>query len=168
MPAAPGQPADPPPHQVAEAADSLLDMHNLLLALHVLTAVFGIGPLAHAATNASRGVRSGDADATAASARMARIYSYGSVIVVLLGMSLVRPKWQAEFGDTWVWLSLVLWVLATALTLLLLVPSLDRATEVIRAGEPVDALKARVAASGGIVGLTFAVIIFLMVYRPGS
>jgi hypothetical protein len=143
-------------------------MHNLLLALHVLTAVFAIGPLAHAATNAARGVRSADADATAGSARMARMYSYGSVIVVLLGLSLVRPKWDAEFGDTWVWLSLILWALAIALALLLLVPALDRATEVIRTGDPVGSLKVRVAASGGVIGLIFAVIIFLMVYRPGG
>ena len=143
-------------------------MHNLLLALHVLTAVFAIGPLAHAATTASRGVRTADADATAGSARMARLYGYASVIVVLFGMSLVRPKWHAEFGDTWVWLALVLWAVAIALLLVVLVPALDRATDIIRAGDPVGPLKARVAASGGIIGLIFAVIVFLMVYRPGK
>jgi hypothetical protein len=143
-------------------------MHKLLLALHVLTAVFAIGPLVHAATTASRGVRNADASATAASARMARRYGYASLLVVVLGMSLVRPKWHAEFGDAWVWLSLVLWVVAIALVLGAIVPTLDRATELIRAGEPAAALTARVAASGGAVGLIFAVIIFLMTYRPGG
>jgi uncharacterized membrane protein len=75
-------------------------MHTLLLALHVLTAVFVIGPLVHAATTAARGVRTGDAATTAATARIARVYAYASVLVVVLGLSLVRPKWQAEFGDT--------------------------------------------------------------------
>ena len=143
-------------------------MHKFLLALHVLTAIFVIGPLVHAATTAGRGVRRGDAGATAASARMARTYGYVSVIVVVLGLSLVRPKWHAEFGDTWVWLSLVLWLAAVALVLALIVPSLERATEQIKAGEAVGALTARVAAAGGVVGLIFAGIVFLMIYQPGK
>ena len=142
-------------------------MHKFLLALHVLTAVFAIGPLVHAATTASRGVRRGDAAATAASARMARVYGYASVIVVLLGLSLVRPKWDAQFGDTWVWLSLVLWAVALVLVLVLIAPALDRATRLIAAGEEARALTARVAAAGGAVGLIFAGIVFLMIYRPG-
>ncbi len=152
----------------AESADSLVLVHKLLLALHVLTAVFAIGPLVHAATTASRGVRNADAAATAGSARMARRYGYVSVLVIVLGMSLVQPKWHAEFGDTWVWLSLALWAVAMALVLAVIAPALDRATELIRAGEPVASLNARVAACGGVVGLIFAVIVFLMVYRPGG
>lgn len=143
-------------------------MHKFLLALHLLTAIFAIGPLVHAATTAGRGVRRGDAAATAASARLAKLYGYVSVLVVVLGMSLVRPKWHAEFGDTWVWLSLVLWAAAVALVLALIVPTLERATEQLTAGEAADALTARVAAAGGVVGLIFAGIVFLMVYRPGS
>ena len=34
--------------------------------------------------------------------------------------------------------------------------------------ESVVALTGRVAAAGGIVGVIFAVIVFLMVYRPGG
>ncbi|HEY3088034.1 MAG TPA: DUF2269 family protein [Jatrophihabitantaceae bacterium] len=143
-------------------------MHEFLLALHVLTAVFAIGPLGHAATTASRGVRRGDAAATAASARMVRVYGYASLVVVLLGMSLVRPKWHAEFGDTWVWVSLVLWAVAVALALVLVAPALDRATRLITAGERAPALTARVAAAGGAVGVIFAGIVFLMIYRPGG
>jgi uncharacterized membrane protein len=143
-------------------------MHEFLLALHVLTAVFAIGPLGHAATTASRGVRRGDAAATAGSARMVRVYGYASLVVVLLGISLVRPKWHAEFGDTWVWVSLVLWAVAVALALVLVAPALDRATRLITAGEGARTLTARVAAAGGAVGVIFAGIVFLMIYRPGG
>ena len=48
-------------------------MFKLLFALHLLFANFAIGPLVHAATTAGRGVRTGDAAATAGSARMLRI-----------------------------------------------------------------------------------------------
>ena len=95
------------------------------------------------------------------------MYGYVSVIVAVLGLSLVRPKWHAEFGDTWVWLSLVLWAIAVALVLALIVPTLDRATTLITSGESARALTARVAAGGGLVGLIFAGIVFLMIYQPG-
>lgn len=143
-------------------------MHNLLLALHVLFAVFTIGPLVHAATTASRGIRTGDAAAAATGARMARIYAYASLLVAIFGMSLVQSRWHVEFSDTWVWLSLVLWLVGVGLVLGVLAPTLDRAGARIQAKEPVGALTARAAASGGTVGLIFAVIVFLMVYQPGG
>ncbi len=149
-------------------------MLNLLLALHVLLAVFAIGPLVHATTTASRGIRRGDGAATAASARMARIYALVSVLVVLVGfglMSMKSPSTHQPLGavsQTWVWLSGVLWLLAVGLVLGLLVPTLDKATAQIGRGESVVGLTGRVAAAGGLVGLIFAVIVALMVYRPGA
>jgi hypothetical protein len=147
-------------------------MLKILLALHLLFAIFAIGPLAHAATTASRGVRRGDGLATASAARMLRIYSYASVLVILAGGALMSQKRRgrqiAEFGDTWIWLSLVLWALAIAVVLGLIVPTLDRATQRIAAEDSVVTLTARVAAGGGIVGLIFAAIVFLMTYKPGG
>ncbi len=151
-------------------------MFKLLLALHVLTAVFAIGPLVHAATTASRGIRSGDAAATATSARLLRIYAYASVVVIVLGFGLMSStsdythRRTAEFSETWIWLSVLLWAVAIALVLAVLVPSLTRAGTLIEAGDAaaVGPLTARIAASGGVVALIFAAIVFLMVYRPGS
>ena len=150
-------------------------MFNLFLALHVLAAILAIGPLVHTATTAGRGVRTGDGAATAASARMARIYAYVSLAVVVLGFGLMSMKdpdpphlKAGQFGDTWIWLSLVLWAAAMALVLGVVVPTLNKATQLIAKQESVVALTARVAAAGGSVGLLFAVIVFLMVYRPGS
>ena len=91
-------------------------MFKLLLALHLLFAIFAIGPLVHAATTAGRGVRNGDAAATASSARMLKIYSYVSVLVVIVGMALMsvdspfqKGQKVGEISDLWIWLSLVLW-----------------------------------------------------------
>jgi hypothetical protein len=149
-------------------------MLKILLALHLLFAVFAIGPLVHAATTAARGVRTGDGAATASAARLLRIYGYASVLVVVLGFGLMSAKRPgssqhlAEFGDTWIWLSLVLWAVALALVLGVAVPTLTRATDRIRAEQSVVTLTGRVAAVGGVVALLFAAIVFLMVYRPGS
>lgn len=149
-------------------------MFTFLLALHLLFAIFAIGPLVHAATTAGRGVRKGDGIATASSARLLRIYGYASLLVVLLGiglMSLDDPdepgRKSGALGQTWIWLSLVLWAAAIGLVLGVVVPTLDRAGARIEKEESVVELTARVAAAGGIVGLLFAVVVFLMVYRPG-
>jgi heme/copper-type cytochrome/quinol oxidase subunit 2 len=146
-------------------------MFKLLLALHILAAVFAIGPLVHAATTASRGLRQSDAAAIRSSSRMLTIYSLASVVVVVLGfglMSATSPYTHqkvADFSDLWIWLSLVLWLVAAALTYFVVVPALSKAGEDVSTA---PALVGKVAATGGIVGILFAVIVFLMVYRPGS
>ena len=147
-------------------------MFRILLALHLLVVVFAVGPLAHAVTTAGRGIRRGDGQATASAARTARVYTYASVLAVVLGFGLMSSKRQgrtvADFGDTWVWLSLLLWLVAAVLSLTVVVPTLDRATALIEQQQSVVALTSRVAAAGGVIGLLFAAIVFLMVYRPGS
>jgi hypothetical protein len=150
-------------------------MFKIMMALHVLFAIFAIGPLVHAATTAGRGIRRADAAATASASRMLKIYSYASVLVIVFGFALMSSdspygshQKVAEFSEAWIWVSLLLWVVALALVLAVIVPALDRATELATAGSPVDALVARVAAAGGVVGVIFAVVVFLMVYRPGS
>jgi hypothetical protein len=142
-------------------------MHKLILALHLLFVIFTVGPLVHAATTASRGVRQGDGSAIKASARTVQIYAGASVLAVIAGMGLVQKKWHAEFTDLWVWLSVALWVVAIATVLTVLTPALQQAAKQVDAGEPVASLTGKVAASGGVVGLIFAVIVFLMVYKPG-
>lgn len=147
-------------------------MVKALLAAHLVLAVFAIGPLVHAATTAVRGVRKGEAAATASAVRVLRVYAAASLLVVVIGFALMSQKRHgqqiAEFGDTWVWLSLVLWVVAVALVLGVVVPALQQATRRITAQESVAALAGRVAATGGIVGVLFIVIVVLMVYRPGG
>ena len=106
---------------------------------------------------------------------MIRIYSYASVVVVILGMGLMSQKapWDSseevgDMGDTWIWLSLLLWVVAMALSLGVLVPSLTRAAAEIGASGSARSLVGRVAAAGGLIGLTYAAIVVLMVYQPGG
>jgi hypothetical protein len=163
---------------------------EFLLALHVVFAIFAVGPLVYAATTAGRG----DAAAAASSARLLRIYGAASALVVITGMVLMyRPRYPdgigwysyssgppsgvlyalannhiGEFGQTWIWLSLALWAVAIVLIFALVVPTLNRATRTIGAGEPAGALTGRVAAAGGVIGLIFVAITVLMVYRPGS
>lgn len=151
-------------------------MFKILLALHLLTAIFAIGPLVGAATTASRGLRKADAGATGSAARTLTIYGYASIAVVVFGMGVMSSKSPythetvADMGDLWIWLSLLLWVVSLGLLFALTIPALKQATVAIGAGtsDATQALTGKVAASGGIIGLIYAAIVFLMVYRPGS
>ena len=147
-------------------------MLKIMFALHLLFAIGAIGPLIHAATTAARGVRRGDATATAYCARMARIYSNVSVLVIIFGFGLMSSKENgqqvAKISETWIWLSAVLWLFAVALVQAVVVPSLDKATALIGKQESAAALTARVTAAGSVVGVVFTVIVFLMVYQPGG
>ena len=150
-------------------------MFKLLLALHLLAAIFAVGPLVGAATTASRALRAPDADAARSAARTIRIYSYVSVVVVILGMGLMSQKapWDksqqvAELGDTWILLSIVFWGCSIAITLGGLVPALQQAAKTITDGGSVSTLTGRVAAFGGATGLLYAAIVVLMVYQPGG
>lgn len=150
-------------------------MFKLLFFLHLLTAVFAVGPLVHLSTTAARGLRQQDASATAAAARGTRLYAMVSVAVVIFGFGLMSQDapWAkgqkvAEFGDPYIWLSTLLWLVAAGLAIGVLSPTLEKAAARIGAGESVDGERGKVAAIGGVIGLVFAVIVFLMVYKPGS
>ena len=145
---------------------------KIFLALHLIFAVGAIGPLLHGATTAVRGVRTADAGATASASRMIKVYAIGSVLVVIFGFGLLSMKSPynhqpvGSFTDTWVWLSLLLWLIGVALAWGVVATGLDKATTLIKNGDSPDAVRPRVAAAGGAVGLIFVVIIVLMVFRP--
>ena len=141
-------------------------MHKFIFALHLLFAIFAIGPLVHAATTAGRGVRQGDATAISSSARMARIYAYASILVVLAGFALLGKN-DDKFSQAWVWVSALLWLVGIGLVIGVLIPGLEQAGKRIAASEDPKPLLGKVAASGGVVGVLFTVIVFLMVYKPG-
>jgi uncharacterized membrane protein len=150
-------------------------MFKLLLFLHLLAAIFAVGPLVGAATTASRALRTPDADAARSAARTIRLYSYVSVVVVVLGMGLMSQKapWDsahrvADFGDSWILLSIVCWGASIAVTLGGLVPALNHAATTITEGGSVSTMTGRVAAFGGATGLLYAAIVLLMVYQPGG
>jgi len=150
-------------------------MYKIMLALHLLAVVFAVGPLVGAASTAVRGLRVGDAAATATSARLVKVYSYASVVAVIFGFGLMsandpdNPGHKvADLGDVWIWVAIVLWLFALAEGLFGLVPALQQAASALQEGKPADAFRGKVAALGGSIALNYAAIIFVMVYQPGS
>jgi hypothetical protein len=96
-----------------------------LLVVHVVLAIFLIGPLVAAANQVARSLRGGSGDTLRLLARMITIYGWASLLVALFGFGLVRDRFS--FSDGWLIASIVLFVVASVLVLGLLAPMLRRA-----------------------------------------
>jgi hypothetical protein len=149
-------------------------MFNIMLALHLLTAIFAIGPLVWAAKTAGRGVRRSDSSEITVAIRTLRWYSIASVLVVIFGFALMSSKdpdthkTVASFSDPYIWISLILWAVAIGLIHGMLMPQLEKIRANVEAGESASAVAVPVAVLGGLISVIFVVIVFLMVYKPGS
>jgi hypothetical protein len=132
-----------------------------LLVVHVVLAIFVIGPLVAAANQVARALRGGGADAGALRmlTRTVTAYGWASLLVGLVGFGLVRD--DVSFSDGWLIGSIVLFVVASVLVLGLLVPLLRGA-----ASGDTAVLAPRAAAIAGIASLCYVAIAVLMVWRP--
>ncbi|HET7326503.1 MAG TPA: DUF2269 family protein [Nocardioidaceae bacterium] len=148
-------------------------MDTALNALHVLTAVFIIGPMAILPMTAIQALRAGHGTHATALARSTATTSWASLLVVVLGFAVLGmsdPKYDLSVTTPWVLISLVLYALALALSLLAVVPTLRQAGEHLNAptGSPAPAGNhyRRVAASSGIVSVLLVAVVVLMVWKP--
>ncbi|MBI1758422.1 MAG: DUF2269 family protein [Actinobacteria bacterium] len=139
---------------------------RFLLLLHLITAIFIVGPLAMAAMTAGRYARSGEPTALRATARSVTIFGWSSLAVAVLGFGAIPGNDEASFSAIWVQASATLYLVAFAITMAMLVPALRRAATQAEAGEATAPLAGRLAALGGVISLLFVAITALMVYRP--
>src|SRR3712207_169801 len=105
-------------------------MDTVLNVLHVVGAVFVVGPMAILPMTALRAVRAGEWPLVASLARSTRLFSLLSLLVAVLGFGVVGTadeQFDLSVTTGWVLTSIVLYLLALALSLALVVPSLTRA-----------------------------------------
>ena len=145
--------------------------YALVLALHLLTVVFLVGPAALAAVTSGRHLREGRADALRVAARTTRTCTQGTLLAVLLGTGLVGlgavgDQW--EFGQVWVSASYVLWLAAVVLQLVVVVPAQEQAAALVEAGGDAGRLAGRLGTAAGLAMLCWAAIVVLMVVKPGA
>jgi uncharacterized membrane protein len=142
-------------------------METLMSVLHVATAVFIVGPMALLPHTALRAVRLGDGRQVASLSRSTFIFGVASVLVVVFGfgaMALADKRFNLSITTPWILISLILWVVAAALTLLLVVPWLRAAADGGGEGKPSG--YGRIAAVSGIVTLLLVAVVVLMVAKP--
>ena len=147
-------------------------MHTLLDVLHVLSAVFLIGPMAVLPMSAMRSVRAGDGAAVLTTARSTMIFSLGSLLVVLFGfgvLGLTDQKYGLSVATPWVLISIILYAIALALNVLAVVPALRSAGEHLQ-DSGAAALRGsdyqRIAVTSGVVALLLVAVVVLMVAKP--
>ena len=119
-------------------------MHTLLDVLHVVAAVFIIGPLAILPMSAMRAVRAGQGPAVATLARSTRIFGLASLLVVVFGFGVMAtedPKYQVEITTSWIWISIVAYLIALGITLFAVVPAMRSAASTLAAGGRVGHLR---------------------------
>lgn len=150
-----------------------------VLVIHVVLAIFLIGPLVAAANQVARELRGGSAGTVRLLARTVTIYGWASLLVGIVGFGLVRDRFS--FSDGWLVASIVLFVVASVLVLALLAPLLRRATAAAPTGTGTGspagagdtaggtaALAPRAAALAGIASLCYVAIAVLMTWKPGG
>jgi uncharacterized membrane protein len=146
-------------------------MDTVLTALHVVAAVFLVGPMAILPMTALRAVRAGNAPVVELLGTSTRIFSLASLLVAFLGfgvLGVVGKTDKVSVATGWVLTSIVLYAVALALSLLVVVPSLRRAAGELAANraQGAQAVYGRLAASSGIVALLLVAVTVLMVWRP--
>jgi uncharacterized membrane protein len=143
-------------------------MEKLWLTLHIVAAIFVIGPLAATGQQAPRALKNSDAARLRTLATLVTIYGWASLLVVALGLPLVQEKYHNSFSDAWVIISLILTLVASGLVIALLAPLLQRATKTAAAGGSTANLIRQAAPLGGLVGVCYITVTVLMVYQPGG
>jgi uncharacterized membrane protein len=143
-------------------------METLLNVLHVLTAVFVIGPMAVLPMTAMRSLRAGHGDQVSSLARSTVVFSIGSVVVALLGFALLGmtgDKHGTSVSTPWVLWSVIAYLVALGLTLFVVAPAMRAAAADARSGRASGSY-AKIAAPSGVSSLLLAVVVVLMVWKP--
>lgn len=142
---------------------------RLLLTLHIVAAIFLVGPVIASGMTGLRALRTKDAASARFVGRMTQVYGWSSVAVALLGVSMVQGRdhgWHFTFGENWIRLSAILYLVALVLSVAVVSPTFNRAAKVIEADEPIARLRLRATVAAIAVNLLYLAIIVLMVYRP--
>lgn len=135
-------------------------MSKFLLSVHVIVAILAVGPIAVAASLFPRFVRESPTGVTAFLHRTCRTYAVVGVAVPVFGLATGAA--MGVLGDAWLLVSVALTAVAAALLALGILPAQGRAL-----GGDGGAAK-RLSMTTGVFNLLWAVVVVLMIVRPGS
>lgn len=153
-------------------------METLFGTLHVVAAVFIVGPMAILPMTAMRAIRAGQGRQVESLARSTFVFSLLSLLVVVLGFGILP---FSTYGTTvttpWVLASLIIYLVALLVSLFGVVPAMRAAAEQLAAvpagsmpGPDIAAATrrayGRVAMLSGIASLLLVVVVVLMAWKP--
>jgi uncharacterized membrane protein len=150
-------------------------MYELLLYIHIVCAVIWVGGAAAIQALAVIVTRSGNpAEVPRLSRNMellgSRVFLPAAVLLFLAGTVMTIQRWS--FGDTWIAVSIGLWILSALAGAIYLGPRAKRVAALFEAEGPSSvearALIGRLFLVTRLELVSFAIIIALMVFKPGS
>lgn len=164
--------------------------YRIVLLLHILCAIVGFGTVflnGLYGREAKRRPGPGGLAITEANLTVSRIAEYFIYAVFIFGFALVGMSEKAwTFGQTWIWLSIVLYVVGIGISHGVLFPSAKRmkelSAELVAAGPPPEGappvpppqvveMERRgktLGAASTVLHLLLVVILVLMIWRPGA
>jgi len=140
--------------------------YNVVLFLHVVAALVAMVPAVAHPIMFELEKRRDDGDLVALARRIvpaSRIYAIAVVIAGVIGVGLVSMSDDLiEWGDTWVWLAILVWVALNGVLHGAMIPA-----EKALAGGDRSAL-AKIDRVGPALGVMVLVLIYLMTVKPGG
>jgi len=155
------------------AAQSPFGYYQVLLVIHLLTVIVGIGSVVLNGLYGNEAKKAGPNGGNAvvrANFQVSTIAEYVIYLIPVTGILMVikDPRW--DFSDTWVMMAIALYVIALGIAHAVLIPSSKKMIELTQ-GPPtpeVEAVGKRLALAGGISNLIVVALVVLMVWKPGS
>lgn len=151
-------------------------MGTLVVTLHVLTAMFFIGPLALAPFVGLRALVRRDADGIRRASRTTVLLATGSGSVFLLGLAAAGLSKRISLDTPWLTASATLSAIAVVAVLLVAAPGLRSVAALIEAGitadgrtrARLDALRGRIGMSATLAAAAWMIVVVLMTVKPFS
>ena len=150
-------------------------MYELFLYVHIVCAVVWVGGALYAQLLALRVTRSPDPSELPNLARHiefigARVFTPAALLLLVSGTAMTLQAWS--FGQTWIAISVALWVLSAVLGAVYLGPRVKRAAELFEAEGPTSQtgreLIDRLFLVSRLELIGFAGILALMTFKPGA
>ncbi|GHF78410.1 hypothetical protein FHX82_004429 [Amycolatopsis bartoniae] len=139
-------------------------MNKVLLSVHVLAAIVLIGPVTVAASLFPRYVREKEPGVLRALHRISGGYAVAGLAVPVFGIALGAQ--MGVLGDAWLVISMALTALAGVLLAAVIVPAQRRTLAAVERDETPTGPNLGMVT--GIFALLWAVVVVLMIVRPGS
>ncbi|GAB2961187.1 hypothetical protein LWP59_04235 [Amycolatopsis acidiphila] len=139
-------------------------MTKVLLSVHVLAAIVLIGPVTVAASLFPRHARAKEVGVLRVLHRISTGYAVAGLAVPVFGIALAGQ--MHVLGDAWLVISMALTAVAALLLALVIVPGQRRVLAALEKDE--NAGGPNLGMVTGLFALAWAVVVVLMIVRPGS
>jgi uncharacterized membrane protein len=150
-------------------------MDTLISVIHVVGAVFIIGPMVGLPMVALRSIRTGQTGSLGSLLKSANLFTWLSLVVVVFGFgAMAMSDHDLSIFTPWILYSIIAYMIAAGLNHVFVIPALRRADEstsaaVAAGGAELTTRSAaypRIAALSGVVSLLLVFIVVMMVWKP--